>query len=232
MSHWQPISYLTGAAEYIDAHLGGLQGRRSMFEIAQGKPHAIDDQALQMSLSQHRQIILDAQVPEAQLERWLLEPLTSLQHTEVERLVGKMKRWRELCLGNLELIEELLHQNATHAPNRLAAAEFYFEMQCRPYASLSPQVRRNMPFVLPPEVTVTRAGTDKERSVYRFEHQELGFLGEITMVGEPGGVRTDAWANDQAPGKVGQQRRTVFIALTHSLMKLVSDFERMGCLLM
>lgn len=231
MSHWQPISYLTGAGEYIDSYLGGLQDRLSMFEIAQGKPHAIDDQALQKCLSQHRQFILDAQVPEAQLERWLSEPLTPLQRTEVERLVGQMKRWRELCLGNIELVEKLLHQNATHTPDRLAAAEFYIEIQCRPYASLSPQTRRDMPFVLPPEVMVTRAGTtDKVQSVYRFEHQELGFLGEITMVRGADGVRTDAWVNDEAPGKVGQQRRRVFIALTDHLMKLLQDIETRNAL--
>lgn len=85
---WEPISYLPGAATYVDEHVDALQDRLTMFEVAVGKPHAMDDATLHSSLDQHRQLLRDARVPEEQLTQWLREQLTAAQRAEVERLVG------------------------------------------------------------------------------------------------------------------------------------------------
>lgn len=220
MSRWEPIDYLPGAAEYIESNLGILEGRLSMYRIAQGKPHAIDDQALHKGLALHRQALLDAQAPDAQLARWLSESLTPTQRMEVRRLVGQMEKWREVCRATFEVVEELLRLNASQLPDPLAAAAFYVEMQCRPYASLSPLVRGGLPFVLPPEVTVTCVEADEEQRVYRFEHRDLGFLGQLRAARAPGGVLADAWVNDST-GRLSRQRRVVFTELTERLMGLL-----------
>jgi len=210
-------SGLVRAAEYIDSNVDVLQDSLSMYRIAVGKPHAIGDATLRRSLERNRRLLLDADAPEAQLAKWLGEPLTPAQRTEVRRLLGQMECWRERCQEIIDTLNELLGQNAANPKDRLMSAAFLIELCCRPYASLSPTGRRALPFVLPPEVAVSQVATGPDARIYRFEHAELGLLGELSLTRSPGAIDADAWANDR-PGtgtaEVRRRRRKIFIDLT------------------
>lgn len=218
MSSSQPISYLPGAEAYIQSHLDNFQDSLSLFRIALGKPHALDDGTLQRSLAHYGQMLVDAEVPERQLSLWRNVKLTASQRAKVAKLEELMGLWRERCQAIIDLIGELLRQNASPPePGSLAVAAFFLESHCRPYASLTPTSRSDLPFVLPPEVTVTRRN-EREKLVYAFEHIKLGLLGELLVSPAPSGALVDVWVNDQE--REGSARRRTFLALTGDLLTL------------
>ncbi|SRR6266571_3464033 len=104
---WQPISRLSFIATHIDGMLSAAQEQYQTLLPAKSKPHALDD----YTVNRVKKVFTDQQKDlwlfEEQLTRWKSGQLTGEQQTEVERLVGQMKKLKEQITAILALADEL-----------------------------------------------------------------------------------------------------------------------------
>jgi len=104
---WQPISQLSLIAHHIDGMLEAAQEQYETLLPAKAKPYVLDD----YTVNRVKKVFTDQQKDlwlfDEQLTRWKSGKLTGEQRTEVERLVGQMKKLREQITVILALADDL-----------------------------------------------------------------------------------------------------------------------------
>ncbi len=104
---WQPIDMLPTLARHIDGMLEASQEQYETLLQARPKPHVLDDYTVNRVIKAFTTQISDLWLFDEQLKRWQADQLTEAQRQEVERLVGQMKRLREVDNQVLALAKEL-----------------------------------------------------------------------------------------------------------------------------
>jgi hypothetical protein len=104
---WQPISMLPTLSTHIDGMLEADLEQYQTLQLARSKPHVLDDYTVNRVKKVFTEQRNGLALFDAQLHRWLAEPLTDEQRREVERLVEQMRRIRENNANVLALADEL-----------------------------------------------------------------------------------------------------------------------------
>jgi len=104
---WHPISMLPTIATHIDGMLKAAQEQYQTLLPAKAKPHVLDDYTVNHVKKVFTEQQNDLWLFDEQLTRWKSNQLTGEQRTEVERLVGQMKKLREQVAVILALADDL-----------------------------------------------------------------------------------------------------------------------------
>src|SRR5258708_40033838 len=104
---WHPISMLPTIATHIDGMLKAAQEQYQTLLPAKARPHVLDDYTVNHVKKVFTEQQNDLWLFEEQLARWKSGSLTQAQRTEVERLVGQMKKLRETIITILALADDL-----------------------------------------------------------------------------------------------------------------------------
>jgi hypothetical protein len=94
-------------ATHIDGMLKAAQEQYETLLPAKVKPHVLDDYTINRVKKVFTTHLNDLWLFEEQLARWKSGSLTEEQQTEVERLVGQMKKLQEQIIGILDLADGL-----------------------------------------------------------------------------------------------------------------------------
>jgi hypothetical protein len=94
-------------AQHIDGMLAADLEQYENLQQAKGRPYVLDDFTVNRVISVFTEQAKDFWLFDEQLRRWLAVQLTGGQHSEVERLVGQMKRLRENNTNVVALAREL-----------------------------------------------------------------------------------------------------------------------------
>ena len=104
---WQPIARLGMIAHHIDGMLESAEENYGNLQEAKPKPHVLDDYSVGRVISVFATQRDDLWLFDEQLRLWKARQLTARQRAEVDRLVGQMKRLREVIASILALADEL-----------------------------------------------------------------------------------------------------------------------------
>ena len=105
---WQPIEKLPLLAHHIDGMLESAEENYGNLQEARPKPHVLDDYTVERVNEVYTTQLNDLWLFDEQLSRWKTTgTLTTEQSRDVERLVGQMKRLREVVTAILALADEL-----------------------------------------------------------------------------------------------------------------------------
>ena len=104
---WQPITRLSKIAHHIDGMLESAEENYGNLQEAKPKPHVLDDYSVGRVISVFATQRDDLWLFDEQLRLWKARQLTARQRAEVDRLVGQMKRLREVITSILALADEL-----------------------------------------------------------------------------------------------------------------------------
>ena len=104
---WQPIERLASIASHIDGMLEAAEEQYEALQLAWPKPHILDEYTVGRVIEVFTMQRDDLWLFDEQLRRWKAGRLTTTQGKEVERLVGQMKRLREVITTILALADEL-----------------------------------------------------------------------------------------------------------------------------
>jgi hypothetical protein len=94
-------------ATHIDGMLEAAQEQYETLLPAKAKPHVLDDYTVNRVKKVFTTQQNDLWLFDEQLTRWSKGTLSAQQRTEVERLVGQMKKLREQITTILELADDL-----------------------------------------------------------------------------------------------------------------------------
>jgi hypothetical protein len=104
---WQPIARLGMIAHHIDGMLESAEENYGNLQEARPKPHVLEDYTVGQVISVFTTQRNDLWLIDEQLRLWKARQLTARQRAEVGRLVGQMKRLREVITSILALADEL-----------------------------------------------------------------------------------------------------------------------------
>jgi hypothetical protein len=225
---FHPIEVLAGIAVLIDGQTRDAEELWQGLAPAREEPFLLDEECVARIDSLYSDSLDDAWVFEEQLERWQALDLNQEQRAEVERLQGRMSRFRQTAGQLVAMARELRGKKTIEALLQMDDLELGLATLTgqipwpRPQRDTRPPAPSE-PFRMPREVTTTKGQDAQGRHYYGFHHEKLGYLGRITLTDlAEGGVDVKAECPND-PAETREIRQTIFLPLA---MELIEHLQR------